>query len=517
MNAPIPAGRMPRQIPFIIGNEACERFSFYGMRNVLTDFLVGYLLISLAPEERQPAAKEVFHVFVMGVYFFPLLGGLLSDRFLGKYKVIFWLSLVYCLGQGLLALSIDSKEGFYAGLFLIALGSGGIKPCVSAFVGDQFDQSNKHLAKIVFDAFYFIINFGSFFASLLIPPLLKAGYARLAFGVPAMLMAASTVVLWAGRRKYVHVPPAGKDPNSFYAVCLSALSYGAGALNVGSVLVGLGGAGAVASVLSWEPLGLVASICLAIVVFLVFAGMGVWLRIEHARGAHPDEAVDGVKAVLRVLVIFALVTPFWSLFDQKASTWILQAKSMQLPGWSWFTTASQMQALNPLLVMLLIPFNNLVLYPAFRRWGLEPTALRRMGLGIAFSGLSWVVVGSLQLALDAGQVVSILWQILPYALLTFGEVLVSATGLEFAYSQAPQRMKSVLMSFWSLSVTVGNLWVLLVNSSVKNERVTATIVEQGWGVAATQMYFFAAFAFAAAAAFALYARRYAVVDNYRKT
>ncbi len=507
---------MPRQIPFIIGNEACERFSFYGMRNVLTDFLVGYLLISLAEADRQPAAKEVFHIFVMGVYFFPLLGGWLADRFLGKYRVIFWLSIVYCVGQALLAYSIDSKEGFYAGLFLIALGSGGIKPCVSAFVGDQFDQTNKHLAKVVFDAFYFIINFGSFFASLLIPPLLKSGHARWAFGVPAILMAVSTVVLFAGRKKYVHVTPAGKDPNGFLSVCITALFRGGG-LNAGSVLVGLGSLGALGALLLWQSLGLVATACLSIVIFLSFAGAGVWLRAENARGVHPDEDVDGVKAVLRVLVIFALVTPFWSLFDQKASTWILQAKSMQLPGWSWFTTASQMQALNPLLVMLLIPFNNLVLYPGLKKRGVEPTALRRMGLGIAFSGLAWIVVGSLQLAIDGGQSLPILWQILPYALLTFGEVLVSATGLEFAYSQAPRRMKGVLMSFWSLSVTIGNLWVLLVNASVKNETVTRRITEQGWGVVATQMYFFAGFAFVAAGAFALYARKYTVVDNYRKS
>ena len=507
---------MPRQIPFIIGNEACERFSFYGMRNVLTDFLVGYLLISLAEADRQPAAKEVFHIFVMGVYFFPLLGGWLADRFLGKYRVIFWLSIVYCVGQALLAYSIDSKEGFYAGLFLIALGSGGIKPCVSAFVGDQFDQTNKHLAKVVFDAFYFIINFGSFFASLLIPPLLKSGHARWAFGVPAILMAVSTVVLFAGRKKYVHVAPAGKDPNGFLSVCITALFRGGG-LNAGSVLVGLGSLGALGALFLWQSLGLVATACLSIVIFLSFAGADVWLRAENARGVHPDEDVDGVKAVLRVLVIFALVTPFWSLFDQKASTWILQAKSMQLPGWSWFTTASQMQALNPLLVMLLIPFNNLVLYPGLKKRGVEPTALRRMGLGIAFSGLAWIVVGSLQLAIDGGQSLPILWQILPYALLTFGEVLVSATGLEFAYSQAPRRMKGVLMSFWSLSVTIGNLWVLLVNASVKNESVTRRITEQGWGVVATQMYFFAGFAFVAAGAFALYARKYTVVDNYRKS
>ena len=96
--------------------------------------------------------------------------------------------------------------GFYFGLGLIALGSGGIKPCVAAFVGDQFDQTNKHRAKVVFDAFYWIINFGSFFASLLMPIFLALGSA-VAFGVPGVLMFISTVVLWLGRQQYVMVPP----------------------------------------------------------------------------------------------------------------------------------------------------------------------------------------------------------------------------------------------------------------------------------------------------------------------
>src|SRR6185312_1592526 len=118
--------------------------------NILTQFLVSVPLLVAAQTEREAAAKEVFHLFVMGVYFFPLLGGWLADRWLGKYRTILWLSVVYCFGHLFLALSESSKPGFYAGLFLIALGSGGIKPCVSAFVGDQFDQSNKHLAKMVF-------------------------------------------------------------------------------------------------------------------------------------------------------------------------------------------------------------------------------------------------------------------------------------------------------------------------------------------------------------------------------
>ncbi len=505
---PDPKAPIPRQIPFIIGNEGCERFSFYGMRNILTVFLVTSLLSYLPENERPGAAKDVFHTFVIGVYFFPLLGGWLSDRFFGKYHTIFWLSLVYCLGQFCLALFVDNKAGFYTGLALIALGSGGIKPCVAAFVGDQFDQTNKHRAKVVFDAFYWIINFGSFFASLLMPIFLRQLGPAIAFGVPGLLMFISTVILWSGRKRYIMVPPAPPNPHSFLNVSRTALASG----RPGLVLAGLGAFAALAALVAAPQIGTVIALCTALVAFLAFAGAGVWIQLDAARSRHPAEAVEGVRSVLRVLVLFFLITPFWSLFDQKASTWVLQADAMTKP--SWFQS-SQMQALNPALVMILIPFNNLILYPLLKRLGYEMTALRRITIGIAFSGLSWVVVGGMQLVLDSGHAFTIAWQILPYALLTLAEVLVSTTGLEFAYSQAPQAMKSALMSFFNLSVTVGNLWVLVVNGAVKNGAVTDFIKSTGFGITAFQMFFFAAFAFAAALAFGLVARRYKVVDHYR--
>jgi POT family proton-dependent oligopeptide transporter len=156
-----------------------------------------------------------------------------------------------------------------------------------------------------------------------------------------------------------------------------------------------------------------------------------------------------------------------------------------------------------------------VLYPALKRLGFQMTALRRMTAGIAFSGLAWIVVGGMQVALDGGHRFSITWQLVPYALLTLGEVLVSATGLEFAYSQAPPSMKGALMAFWNLSVTIGNLWVLVVNAAVKNVTVTDFITSTGLGVTAFQMFFFAGVAFVAALAFGLVARIYQVVDYYR--
>jgi len=521
---------MPRQIPFIIANEGCERFSFYGMRNILTMYLTTILLLQAYPDKalRADAAKEVFHSFVMGVYFFPLLGGWLADRFFGKYNTIIWFSLIYCAGNVCLATAGHSTDQFYLGLFLISLGSGGIKPLVASFVGDQFDSRTKRLAKLAFDAYYWIVNFGSLFASLLMPVFLAQLGPRWAFGVPGALMFVATFIFWAARRRYVIVRVEPPHPNSFLRVVRTALlSRPAGAGQPGLYVAIAGCVLAVASfslfALGW--LEIVATICLAVVFLISFGGAGTAIQLERARGVHSDEAVDGVRAVLRVLIVFALVTPFYSLFDQKASTWVLQGGHMASPSWdfdlgSWGIWSldfqpSQMQALNPALVMILIPFNNLVLYPWLRRRGWEPTSLRRMMVGNAFAGVAWIAAGVIQLVIDGGQPLSIMWQIVPYVLLTFGEVLVSATGLEFAYSQAPLAMKGVIMSFWYLATTVGNLWVLIVNATVRNPGVTSRIESTGLSETAFLMYFFAAFAFASTIVFKLYVRRYKVLDNYR--
>jgi POT family proton-dependent oligopeptide transporter len=523
-------GRFPRQIPYIIGNEICERFSFVGMRNILTPFLINTLLLSAPVAERAGIAKDVFHTFVIGVYFFPLLGGWLSDRFFGKYNTVLWLSLVYCGGHACLAIAENDRTLFYTGLFLIALGSGGIKPLVISFVGDQFDESNKARAKVVYDAFYWSINFGTFFASLLAPKILANFGPSWAFGIPGILMFIATALFWAGRRKFVHVKPVSRDPHSFLKVVCTALTSSVpGQQRPGLVVAGTGLALGAAILGGWafspawwpEHLGFVISACLALGLVLLLGGIGTALQLERARGLHPDHAVDGVRAVLRVMIAFALVTPFWSLFDQKSSTWILQGNSMRMPDATWWPTwlisePAQMQALNPIFVMLLIPFNNAILYPALRRMGFNVSILGRMSWGIAFSGVAWIAAGVIQLHIDTGNDTSIVWQTLPYVLLTFGEVLVSTTGLEFAYSQAPHSMKGVIMSLWLLAVTFGNLWVLIVNAGVRNEALLARIETTGLSDTAFLMFFFAGFAFLAAAVFALHARNYPLRDYYRR-
>jgi POT family proton-dependent oligopeptide transporter len=278
-----------------------------------------------------------------------------------------------------------------------------------------------------------------------------------AFGIPGILMAVATVIFWLGRNQYVKVPPSGRDPHSFAAVVRSA----------------------------WRNR---------------FRG-GAFL--DRARGEHPEEAVEGVKAVFRVLSIFAFIPFFWMLFDQKASTWVVQARSMDLSIGPWKFEPAQMQLVNPALVMLLIPFATGVIYPFFKRLGWELTPLRRMPIGMAIGATSFVIAGILNMPVAAGQRISVLWQIAPYVVLTIGEIMVSITGLEFAYTQAPRIMKSVIQSFWLLTTAAANLAVALA-SALAFSRGTALF------------FYYAAFAYLAAAGLALVARRYKVVDWYQR-
>ena len=141
--------KLPKSIPFIVGNEAAERFSFYGMKAILTTFLVAQFY---NPDhnpslqvQAEAKANEITHLFNTLVYFLPIAGALIADWFWGKYKTIIYLSLVYCCGHLFLSLFENNYPGFLSGLLLIAIGAGGIKPCVSANVGDQLQLKDQNL------------------------------------------------------------------------------------------------------------------------------------------------------------------------------------------------------------------------------------------------------------------------------------------------------------------------------------------------------------------------------------
>ncbi|MBI1861435.1 MAG: POT family MFS transporter [Deltaproteobacteria bacterium] len=404
----------PNQIKYIVGNEAAERFSYYGMRSILTVFMVQYLMF--------PAhdAKGIYHLFISANYFMPLIGGFLADRFFGKYGLILYVSLFYCLGHA--ALSIwENTFGLALGLSLIAVGAGGIKPCVSAFVGDQFNKTNSNLLKGVYELFYFSVNFGSFFSTLWIPKLLAQHGPGVAFAVPGVLMAVATYIFWLGRKQYVRAPPSGKEGSTdFWAILIFSVTHQR----------------------DRKP------------------GQS-WLDV--AINKYGETRVDGAKAACRIFAVFIWISAFWALFEQHGSSWVLQAKQMDLHFMGYDFEASQIAALNPIMVMILIPLFSFVLFPLVERCGIKVTPLRRMGTGMVFTGLAFVCAAYIQMLLESGQQVSVGWQFPQYLIVTSAEVLVSITGLEFAYTQAPKSMKSTIMGLFFLTITIGNFLTAIIS------------------------------------------------------
>lgn len=491
----------PKGIQYIVGNEGCERFSYYGMNAILYIYCVALYVNHMMPANMaEDMATSTVHLFKTGVYAFPMIGAIIADRFIGKYNTILWLSLVYCLGHVVLSLSEGSMTGLAVGLALIAIGSGGIKPCVSANVGDQFGKSNWHLLERVYQIFYFTINFGSFFAVWLIP-LIQIYYGwRIAFLIPGILMFIATFLFWLGRKDFVHIAPrpggklglldslsstllfmtfgslfvtANQEPWVIMTVSLAVLILGFMLFSYRQRLQKDDGFLAVTIFMIKEWMLSLVQKKRAVVAIGSIGGQssmpeGLPNISQAAEENFGKEAVEGVKAVLRIISVFFMVSIFWALFDQHSSSWIRQASLMKLsvdmPLFGTITLLpSQIPSLNPIMVMLLIPFWAYVVEPFLKKIGITLSPLKKMSLGMGLASFSFVAVALLQARIEASAPGSlpVLWQFIPYLIITLSEVLVSATGLEFAYSQAPTRMKSTVMGFWLLTVAFGNALVAL--------------------------------------------------------
>ncbi|CAL7933595.1 unnamed protein product [Xylocopa violacea] len=358
--------KYPKSIFFIVSNEFCERFSFYGMRTVLTLYLRTQLLFS------DNMSTVIYHVFTMLVYFFPVFGAMLADSLLGKFRTILYLSIIYALGQLLLSFSaapplgIPAVEFSMLGLVLIAVGTGGIKPCVAAFGGDQFvlPQQERYLSTF-FSLFYFSINFGSLISTFLTPVLRSVSCFNetscysLAFLVPAVLMTLSIVIFFCGKPMYKIVKPKGNV-----------------VLNV--------------------------SKCISHAICNRITSKGEkrehWL--DYADDKYEKSQIDDIKAALQVMVLFIPIPIFWALFDQQGSRWTIQATRMDGEIGNFLLQADQMQVFNPLLVLAFIPLFETCIYPLMAKVGLR-TPLKKLTIGGLLAALSFVVSALVELRLES--------------------------------------------------------------------------------------------------------------------
>jgi len=317
-------------------------------------------------------ATMIFHFFAFGSYASGLLGAALADSKAGKYRTILYIGMLYGVGQAILAvgaLSIGEKKHMepvsYVGIFLIAIGTGGIKPCVVALGADQFKlpQQAKALATY-FAMFYASINIGSMVSTIAVPFLRRVPCFdeetcfSLAFGLPAGLMFVALILFWAGSWSYeVYIPE--ENIISIFFKC------------------------------SWHAF------------WSTKKGKEEhWL--DKANDRFPQKTIDDIKAVYRVGVLFLFYPMFWALYDQQGTRWTIQAMKMNGDTFGWTILPDQMTVANPILIILLIPLFDQILYPAMGKLGILRTPLQRIVTGCFLCGAAFVVSGILELQLRKG-------------------------------------------------------------------------------------------------------------------
>uniref|UniRef100_A0A674DCZ6 Solute carrier family 15 member 1 n=1 Tax=Salmo trutta TaxID=8032 RepID=A0A674DCZ6_SALTR len=296
-------------------------------------------------------STSIYHTFIALCYLTPILGAIVADSWLGKFKTIVYLSIVYTVGQVVMG---SKRPCLWFGLFLIALGTGGIKPCVAAFGGDQLKTTRLEKQRSTFfSIFYLSINAGSLLSTVITPILRGTSCGihsqqkcyPLAFGVPAALMGGSQLM-----RMYNKTAPKGN-------IMLRGLQF------------------AVKNRFRQRS--------------KKFPKREHWM--DWADEKYDKLLVAQVKMVLKVLFLYIPLPMFWTLFDQQGSRWTLQATTMD---------GNFVRTVNPILILALVPIMDSLVYPLIKKCHLNFTPLKRMTVGMLIAALAFVAAALLQLQID---------------------------------------------------------------------------------------------------------------------
>ncbi|CAH1647716.1 unnamed protein product [Spodoptera littoralis] len=357
----------PTSIFCIIATEFCERFSFCGLRTILSLYLRNVLCL------HENAATVVYHIFIMMCYTMPLMGAILADNFIGRYRVILYFSIIYLIGTVLTCCSaipplmLPPTTTSMIGLLLIATGTGGIKPCVAAFGGDQFrlPEENQLLQKF-FSTFYCTVNLGGFMGMVVTPALRRsvmcfgddACYA-LGFGFPALLVLISIVIFVAGKPSYRIKQPRDNVTLKFiscawYAIC-KRFKYNSES-----------------------------------------DGMPREHWLDYAVEKYGEKLVADMKVVFSILYLYLPVPIFWSLFDQQGSRWTFQASRLRSEVFGVTLMPDQLQVMNPAMVLLMIPVCPGGAWPILP----DMPPLQKMFIGGMLAAMAFVSAGILQIGIE---------------------------------------------------------------------------------------------------------------------
>jgi len=378
--------RHPRGFWFIFWGELAERASFYGMRTLLLLYMINKLGYTDAN------SGTVTQLFTAFCYILPIVGGYIADQYLGKFKTIIYFAIPYLLGHVILG-TFDNEVGLFTALFLLAGGSGTIKPNISTLMGLMYQKAGKsHLMTQAFSWFYMAINIGAA-ATTFTLPIIRDHYGyRAAFMAPTILMAVALGIFFLGKKHYpVEEIRRGKD------------------------------------------------------------------RIIKT----PEQKHEDRRVLLRLSGLFLMIVFFWSIFDQSQSTWTLFARDymnldISIFSWSWHIPPDAIQSINPVLIVVMTPLFAWVWGRTDRSKKYRLSSPMKMLFGFMLVVLCMGVM-SVAGYLGVQSKITILWEVGAYILITMAELCISVVGLQMAFEEAPERMKSVITGVYLFTVFLGNI------------------------------------------------------------
>lgn len=455
----------PKGLWVLFGTEMWERFNFYGMRAILTLFLVNSLLM------KEEEASLLYGGFLGLCYLTPMLGGFIADRFLGNRSCIIIGGLMMAAGQLLLFFSatvFPTNLGFatslmWSALAVIVFGNGFFKPNISSMVGSLYPKQEKSKLDTAFTIFYMGINLGAFLGQTICPIIgdVKVGGVQNVFAfkwgflAASLAMLAGTLVFYFLKNKYV-VSPEGKP---------------------------LGGKPSANDVLDYEEgeaqkaQFTTTSLLLSVVVFI-----GLFFMFQYFLAAGTDNPIKtiiyptiysaGITLALliisdksltkverqRIYVIYIVaffIIFFWAAFEQAGSSLTFIASNQtDRHVFGWDMPASMVQVFNGIFVFAFaLPFS--ILWDKLRVKGREPISPAKQAIGLLLIAVSYFIIAHNVDGLGTTGKLAVKWLILLYLIQTFAELCLSPIGLSLVGKLAPKRFASLLFGVFFLSNAAG--------------------------------------------------------------
>ncbi|KWX02417.1 putative peptide transporter [Carbonactinospora thermoautotrophica] len=425
----------PRGLATLFATELWERFSYYGMRAILVLFLTAEVSKG-GLGWSNGLASGLYAVYVALVYMLPIPGGWLADRVLGPRKATLWGGVIIALGHYTLA--IPGEITVYLGLLLVAVGTGLLKPNISAMVGNLYGRDDER-RDAGFTVFYLSINIGAFFAPLVCGFLAEEINWHVGFGAAGVGMTLAVLAYLAGWRWLGDVGKEAPRPAT-PAERRHAFAWGgvaAAALAALLVLdVTVSGGFRIEHVINF------------------FSVLGVALPVAYF--AIMFRGVDReYRPKLQAYVwFFVTAVVFWMIYDQSGSLLNLfaeQKTNRDMFGWEF--PASWLQSVNPAFIVLLAP----LFATLWQRLGArQPSTAVKFAFAMVGIGLSFVVMGAAGAAAGDGRKVAVWWLVGVYFVQTVAELCLSPVGLSVTTKLAPPNFASQMMGLWFLATATAN-------------------------------------------------------------